>query len=244
MNKFSLKALLAAAALLAAGSAAAELPYGTLTFVERVGAATPHEQIDIWMHLTLDAASPALDFSSNPLAGIDPADLPTEGWYTDPITGDSEIRAVAEVRAAFLNTYFGCDDTFTGGCNSDTTNYSYSFFLSSQPGKPSINFRESFSLLPGASYDYVFGQFDPAAAGAQLGTYKFYRTAVTLNFQAYDVGGNYLSTGYHEIARTCAGGNNDDCAFTRVVAVPEPATTALMLLGLAAVGVSVRRRRS
>jgi hypothetical protein len=183
---------LATLLLAAAGSAAAALPFGTLEFVDRVADVAADQVIDVRMRFTLDPGSSPLDFSSNPLTGFDPADLPTGGTYYDAETGDNELRPIASYAGAFLNTYFVCNDSFTGGCNGDTTNYRYGYFTSSQPGKPVINFLDSFSLAPGASTEYVFAQFTPAPGHAQPGVYRFYGTGLTLNFRAVDADGNDL----------------------------------------------------
>jgi hypothetical protein len=224
-------------------SAQAALPFGALDFVQRVATVLPTDIIEVRMRLTLDPASPPLLFSSDPLTGFAPEDLPTEGQFFNPDTQQNETRPVASISGAYLNTYFGCSDTFTGGCNGNVSNYSYQFFLSSQPGSPSINFRDSFDLAPGASYEYVFATFTPAVGGAAPGTYLFYSTGVTLNFRAFDAAGNFLSTPSRDIGYTCAGGNTPECAFTRVVEVPEPATWGLLGLGLFVVGGAAARRR-
>jgi hypothetical protein len=77
------------------------------------------------------------------------------------------------------------------------------------------------------------------------GTYEFYRSVVWLNVGGLDADGRELSSVVFP-ASTCQGNSAADCAadsyFTRVVAVPEPATYALMGLGLALVGWQARRR--
>jgi hypothetical protein len=244
MKSTALKMLALAPFAWACGNSHAGLPFGTLEWVQPSGTVSSTEVIDVRMRFTLDPNSPVLDFSSNPLTGFAAADLPTQGQYYNPTTQLFETHDAVAITGAYLNTYFGCDDTFTGGCNGNTTNYSYDFFTTSQPGNPAINFVTSFALAPGASIEYLFARFTPAAGGAAPGTYNFYRTGLTLTFQGVDAEGHPLGFEVQDLGVTCSGGNTDACAFTRtVLAVPEPATGALWALGLAALAIGARRRK-
>lgn len=226
-----------------AGPAFAVLPTGTLSFVERTGTVAADQTIPVVMRLTLDANSVPLNFSSNPLTGFDPADIPTEGQFYNPATQLYETRPFVQVVAAYLNTYYSCQGDFTDVC-SPSSNYSFEFNTTSSPGNPSINFLESFTLNPGESFEYTFGYFVPVAGGAAPGVYRWNGTAVTLNFRGLDANGNAGDAyGPWEIG---TGGSLDPAlAFERTVtAIPEPGTWALMALGLFGVAAVARRHRA
>lgn len=230
-----------AASLAAAPSAQAVVPTGTLSFVMPSGVVGANDVIELRMRFTLDAGSVPLNFSSDPLAGIDAGDLPTEGSYYDPGTQQFVTSTFTSYTSAYLNTFFGCGGTFTDSCITGS-NYNFDFWTSSTPGSPSINFLDSFMLAPGASTDYLFGTFTPAAGGAAPGTYAFYSTGLTLNVIGFDVNGNQLSGEITQLGNTCPS-QELSCAFTRtVVAVPEPGTYALMGLGMLGIGWRLRRR--
>lgn len=235
--------LLTAALLTAALSlpAWAALPTGTLSFVQRTGTVMANETIPVVVTLTLDPDSAPLSFSSNPLQGFLPEDIPTQGQFWNPDLNQYEYRDFVEVFAAFLNTYFSCQGNFTDSCISGS-NYNFQFNIPGSPEHPSINFLDSFTLGAGESFTYTFGFFVPQGGGAAPGVYRWNGTGVTLNFYGFDADGNQgeawsvmdINTGFSL---------DPELAFERtVIAIPEPQTYALMALGLLAIGKVVRRR--
>lgn len=230
-----LRTLAGLALLAAAAPPAFALPTGTLEYMQRLGVATPAEPIEVLLRFTLDPNGQALRFSSNPLLGFDPAELPTTGVRFDPVAGQfvDVPFAPGSIERATLETWFGCTgNTFNQpGCAPGP-------YLAQFAGSPSGD--TAADLDPGEVVEYRMLSFLPQGGAAPPGTYRLPTSGLQIRFSGRDLNGDPLD-GYHGLASVC-GSATDDCAFTREVrAVPEPALPALLLAGCAALRLTRRR---
>lgn len=212
------------------------LPFGELTFVNPTGSVANNESIDVALRLTLDSASPALEFdpSSSPEHFFDAAIIPTQGYVYPPI-GPRELRDYDSVTGVRLNVGAGCSGTFIGDCSPGVLDYTFSFNY----GPGSVIGLSSVNVQPGGTLDFVLGSFAPTSGFATPGTYTFEFALLSLEFYGTDAGGEFVFADGLTLAQTCA-----TCNFSRTVvaAVPEPENYAMLLSGLALIGAIARRR--
>lgn len=225
------------AALLLSPAATAAAPSGRAFFVEPTSTTpvSPTDKIEVWMRLTLDAGSAAIDYVAGDVARYKSwADVPSVYDFWDVATQKTVTEAVADVTGVRLSPWFSCGTEFTNSCGPGA--YTFNWNYGSDPSKPSL--MPSLSLQPGQSIDYLFGTFNPNGTGAPAGTY--HQAAAQLSFSV-----DLLSvTGRRSSQEVWFGwcGGTPDCTFTRQVStVPEPSSYALLAAGVLFVAARSRR---
>lgn len=205
----------------------------TLQFLQPTGTVLSNQPIDVYLRLTLDAASDALtsDSSGTVTSGFD------AGSYSGPVDiNDPNTRII-------FNEFFECSGNFGSGCIAGPP-YDFNFSFA----QPNFIGPANFDLQPGQSFEWLFGTFTPTGGNAPAGLYTFYNAGAIV--QLYNPGDpndpNDDQFDSITLAQTCPG-QDSACAFTREVlaapgGVPEPAAWAMMLAGFGLVGSAVRRR--
>ncbi len=234
MRQRAFTSLFGAAWLLTVSSVANAAIIGTLTFRDPTGTVNSNQTIDMWVTLTLDAASDPLtyDDSIDAFGGINPATFPETGYLNNPPPYDLVSFDSYDNVGPF--TTRNCNDSFAApGCGNPTSAYTWT-----TPPPPNNWFNWAGTLNPGESVDILLYQLSPNGGNAPAGTY-----------QAFDVGLGLAVYGYNdtyddgvwahliEFNTECSSGG---CSFTRTV-VPVPG--ALWLLGSAITALGLMRRR-
>jgi len=237
-------ALLAASTLcLLTGQAQAQAAWSSLklSFLQPTGIVGATDAIDVYLRLdNNDFSLPFVVDNSLPFGGLNPADLPADGYGGLDPSGNPIFLPFASYTNFSLSIGFGCSGSFTapGQC---TEGPPYTFTFADNP------FSSPYSLSAGQHHDYLFGTFNPSAGPVAAGDYYFYRSVLWLNIEGQSADGTALSSVAFP-SSTCDGDSLAACLnqsyFTRTVtAVPESDTSTLLLTGLACFAFLTSRRR-
>ena len=217
-----------AAVLLAVDSATAAPTGTTVDWVTPYAMARPEEHVELWLRLSVaDTASEPLVLDGT-AANFDlTTDLP--GW--------SSVTWVEP------QPWIVCMSDFVpSGCDDPAAPYRFDF----NDGPDAFGIRSAggirpgFTLEPGEHRDFLIGSFVPQHGPVAPGVYTMRYAGLQLWLDGFDLAGNPIRDTFG-LGWTCHG---DCAAFTReVLAVPEPASAALVMLGSVGLWAVGRRLR-
>jgi hypothetical protein len=208
---------------------AGAIAFGTVSFDQPTGIVGPNDAIRVRTTFTLDAASVPLIIRNGFIVS---------GGFTD-----ADFRAhnidPAGVSDQYITPTFSCNGDTFGACT--TKPYFYGF--PNTANEPYL-FPKNLTLNPGDSISMLVGVFSPNPGPVPADSY------VNIGLSVLILAEGFLDTGGHPIFTTLLADTAADCptcTFTRTVvdpnaALPEPATWALMLIGIGAIGATMRRR--
>ena len=216
----TLAGIVAVAMIASAGIAQADV-IATLSFNTPNATVASNVAIPVWVTLTLDPAS-------------DPIATDSSGYVTSPLSAMNISDLNGNSANVIVNNSYFCSGNFTNVCSPGAYGFNFNF------APPSFVAPSNLNLAPGSSTSFLFGTFNPVGGNAAPGIYTFYNAR--FEFEYYD--SVKMAAYFSTIADTCIS-SSPSCAFTRTVfaaAVPEPTSWAMMILGVAGVGVALRRR--
>lgn len=229
--------VIGAALLLGLSAAANAAIIGTLTFKDPTGTVSPDQTIDMWVTLTLDAASDPLvyDPGIDSFGGIDQDVFPASGELQVDPYGTATFDTYDYVSQQYWRS---CNDSFTSGCSGPTSAYGWN-----HPTSPGGWFDWSGTLNPGQSIDILLYQLNPIGGNAPAGTYQAFNVGLGLSVYGYNsTFDGSVAAELVDFATGCTPGGT--CSFTRNVIAAVPVPGALWLLGSAVAALGLIRRRS
>ncbi len=231
--------LAAATACLCAALAHAQAGVSALKleFVQPTGLVSATDSITVSMRLTNTDSSQAFSFApSTGMAGLPAESLPKTAWAWNATTSTYEEIAFSRYTGFGIGVGYSCSSTFSKpDCHQGP--YAFTFGDTGMGG--------GFTLAAGQSYEYVHGVLAPLGT-TPPGTYTLFTAPLYMMVMGFSADNRAL-TGTFQLANTCNAAPADCAAsglvFSRTVsAVPEPASAALLGLGLLAV-LATRRRQ-